>query len=179
MVKFCVYHGLGWVGGVFLSYMKTYFKLNNYYKLYSKTIIVMTVILSGNSNRTGHADFTHEIFPWSTNQNHRYIRVIQHIQASVSNCQHFSHTGSGISTTDFKGVRQACYPLHSQALTLYLWTIPSPDFICVDLSFLFFVQYSEKFLQFSLILVTLQLLQKYPEEFLAVNVASSWINTQQ
>ena len=56
--------------------MTNYFKSNNYFKLYSKTVIVMTVIMSDNSNLTGYADFTHEIFPRLTNQNGRHIHVM-------------------------------------------------------------------------------------------------------
>ena len=53
-----------------------YFKMNNYYEFYSKTVIVTTAIMSINSNLPGYADFTHEIFPRLTNQNQGHSCVM-------------------------------------------------------------------------------------------------------
>ena len=48
--------------------MTNYFKLNNYYKFYSKSIIVTTAIMSDNLHLICYADFTHEIFNQSESQ---------------------------------------------------------------------------------------------------------------
>ena len=58
--KFCIYQGFG--RGYSYSNMTYCFKMNNYYKFYGKRVIVMTAIMSDNSNPPGYADFTHKIF---------------------------------------------------------------------------------------------------------------------
>ena len=56
--------------------MTNYLKMNNYYKFYSKTVIVTTAIMDNNSKLPDYADFTHEIFPWLTNQNQEHSCVM-------------------------------------------------------------------------------------------------------
>ena len=74
MVEFCVYYGLR--GGYSYSNMTNYFKMNNNYTFYGKTGIVMTAIMSNNSNLPGYADFTQEVLRRSADQIQGYIRVM-------------------------------------------------------------------------------------------------------
>ena len=65
--------------------MTNYFKLNNYYNFYGETVIATTVITGNHSNLTGHADFTHEIFPRLTNQKRGHSRVMLELSLNVLN----------------------------------------------------------------------------------------------
>ena len=65
-----------WFGrGYYYFNMTNYFKMNNYFKFYGKTFIVMTAIMSDNSELPGYADFTREVFYGLANQNREHIHV--------------------------------------------------------------------------------------------------------
>ena len=74
------------VGAYSYSNMTNYFKLNNYCKFYSKTVIVDTAIMSDNSNVPGYVDFTHEIFPKLNNQNRGHSHVMLEWSVSTGLC---------------------------------------------------------------------------------------------
>ena len=82
-------------GGYPYSNMTNYFKVNNYHKFYSKTVIVTTAIMSNNSKLYPcYADFTHEIFPGLTNQNRGHSNLMLEYHLTFTDVQYCSTDGN-------------------------------------------------------------------------------------
>ena len=52
------------------------FKMNNYSKFYSKTVIATTAIMNDNSKLPSYVDFTREVFCCLADQIHRHSRFM-------------------------------------------------------------------------------------------------------